>query len=132
MCDHESAIRIAFADDEPYVRTGLSRLLRQLGYDVACAAQDGAELIAFCNQQRVDVALVDLDMPVMDGLATAQELAAMSLPVVLISGHPDASHVVLEAEPVVTCILKPATAESLQEAIRTAIAQCAGCRDPVG
>lgn len=119
--DRSTRIRIALADDEPQLRRTMSLLLDQLGYEVVCSAENGAELLDACNNRTIDVALVDLDMPVMDGLATAQELSLKGIPVVLISGHPDAMHVVVEAEPVVTCILKPATVAVLEEAIRTAL-----------
>jgi response regulator NasT len=115
--------RVAFADDEFDLRRVMARLLTQMGYEVVCSVDNGAALVEYCCGCEVDVALVDLDMPVMDGLATAQELAERGIPVVLISGHPDARHVVVEAEPVVACLLKPASAEELDRAIRSACVQ---------
>ena len=60
-------------------------------------------------------------MPVMDGVAAAQELSEKGIPVVLVSGHPDAGELVLEHEPVVTCLSKPASLASLQRAIEQAL-----------
>jgi DNA-binding response OmpR family regulator len=128
MDENGTRVRVAFADDEPHLRRGMARLLTQLGYEVVCNAEDGATLLEYCRGGEVDVALVDLDMPVMDGLATAQELSAQGIPVILISGHPDAEHVVVEAEPVVSCIFKPASADVLDAAIRAAVDQHAGRR----
>jgi hypothetical protein len=57
----------------------------------------------------------------MGGLATAEQLAKEGIPVILISGHPDAIEVVLDQEPVAARILKPASLESLQFAIEQAL-----------
>ena len=88
--DKSGSVRIAVAEDQPAVRMTFVRLLELLGYQVVCSASNGAELIDQCREQEVDMAFVDLDMPVMDGLTTASELSEQSIPVVLISGHPDA------------------------------------------
>ena len=114
--------RIALAEDEPDIRKTFVRLLEHLGHKVVCAVSNGAELLDQCSGQQVDVVFVDLDMPVMDGLAAAQELAGKGIPVILVSGHPDAKEIVLEHEPVVVCVSKPATLESLQNAIERALA----------
>jgi len=66
--------------------------------------------------------VVDLDMPVIDGLQAAEALAEKGIPVVLISGHPDVKEVVLEHEPVVTRIVKPATVDGFRKAIAEALA----------
>ena len=115
-------VRIALAEDQPDIRTTFVRLLEHLGHQVICAASNGAELLDQCSGQQVDVVFVDLDMPVMDGLAAAQELAEQGIPVILVSGHPDAEEIVLEREPVVAYVSKPATLESLQSAIEQALA----------
>jgi two-component system, response regulator PdtaR len=114
-------VRIALAEDEPDIRTTFVRLLEHLGHRVICAVSNGAELLDQCSGQQVDVVFVDLDMPVMDGLAAAQELAQKGIPVILISGHPDAEELVLEHEPIVAAVSKPASPESLQIAIKQAL-----------
>jgi CheY-like chemotaxis protein len=116
-----SQVQIALADDVAANRMIVVRLLERLGHKVVCAASNGAELVDQCSGQHIDVVLTDLDMPVMDGLAAAQELAQQGIPVILISGHPDADLVVLEHEPVVTTVAKPASLESLQQAIERAL-----------
>jgi two-component system, response regulator PdtaR len=114
-------IRIAVAEDEPDVRTTFVRLLEVLGYKVVCAVGNGEELIEQCVQLEVDLAFVDLDMPVIDGLAAAEIISEKGIPVILVSGHPDARQVVLEEEPVVARITKPAKTEELQRAIQIAL-----------
>jgi response regulator NasT len=117
----QAPVRIALAEDEDDLRQVFVQLLELLGHHVVCAAADGAELIQACSSQEVDVAIVDLEMPVMDGLTAAEEIAERGIPVVLVSGHPDVKEVVIEHEPVVTRIVKPATLESFRAAIAEAL-----------
>jgi response regulator NasT len=117
-----SPIRIAVAEDEPDVRKTFVRLLECLGHQVVCSVANGEELIDQCNYEEVDIAFVDLDMPVVDGLAAAEIVSERGIPVILVSGHPDARQVVVEREPVVARITKPASVEVLQRAIQLALA----------
>jgi DNA-binding NtrC family response regulator len=103
------SIRIAVAEDEDASRNILCRLLKALGIEV-CLGDD------------VDLVFVDLDMPIMDGLATAEVYSMKGIPVVLISGHSDVDELVLEHEPVSSCVRKPASLESLRRAIAEAMA----------
>jgi response regulator NasT len=122
MAHDGQQIRIAVAEDEPDVRSTFVKILELLGHKVVCAVGNGEELIEQCVQLDVDVAFVDLDMPVIDGLAAAEVISEKGIPVILVSGHPDARQVVLEREPVVARITKPAKTEDLQRAIQTALA----------
>jgi CheY-like chemotaxis protein len=97
------------------------RLLDHLGYHVVCAASNGAELLESCFESKVDVVLVDLDMPIVDGLEAAEEISQKGIPVVLISGMPDSEHLVLEQEPITVRLSKPVTSEALQGAIQSAL-----------
>jgi len=120
--DGTGPLRIALAEDEADLRKAFVGLLEVLGHHVVCAAANGAELLDCCCRQEVDVAMVDLDMPVIDGLTAAEEISAKGIPVIIVSGHPDAKEIVLEHEPVVTRIVKPATLESFRRAIAEAMA----------
>jgi response regulator NasT len=88
---------------------------------VIFAVSNGAELLDQSLEENVDIVFVDLDMPVMDGLAAAEEVERKGIPVILISGHPDSESVVVDQEPIVARISKPATLESLQFAIQQAL-----------
>ncbi len=121
---HRDAIqlRIAVAEDDADLRGAFVAMLELLGNQVVCAAGDGAELLEACSRLEVDLVVVDLDMPIIDGLQAAEALAEKGIPVVLISGHPDVKEVVLEHEPVVTRIVKPVTVEGFRKAIAEALA----------
>lgn len=114
-------VRIAVAEDEADLRTAYVRLLERLGHTVVCAVSNGQELLAACSEHEVDLVIADLDMPIIDGLTAAEDLMERGIPVVLVSGHPDAEALVLEHEPVVTRVLKPATLDTLQRAIQQAL-----------
>lgn len=116
------SVRIALAEDEPDIRRTFVRLLERLGHEVIFAVSNGAELLDQLPEKNVDIVFVDLDMPVMDGLAAAEELDRKGIPVILVSGHPDSESVVLDHEPIVARISKPASLETLQSAIEQALA----------
>lgn len=68
-------ITVALVDDDPMVRTGLGYILRgEPGLTVAWQADDGAEALNLLAEQPVDVVLLDIRMPGMDGLATLEAL----------------------------------------------------------
>lgn len=71
---------------------------------------------------RVDLVITDLEMPVLDGLQAAEQIARVrEVPIILLSGHRDAEHVVVEHEPVALGLHKPVSGESLQSAIQLAM-----------
>jgi len=51
-----------------------------LGHKVVCSVGNGEELIDQCNYDDVDIAFVDLDMPVVDGLAAAEIVSERGYP----------------------------------------------------
>jgi DNA-binding NarL/FixJ family response regulator len=72
-------IRLIIADDHPIVRAGLLGLLAsQADFDVIGEAATGREAVDLVRTHRPDVALVDLRMPVLDGVATTREIGLVS------------------------------------------------------
>jgi DNA-binding NarL/FixJ family response regulator len=70
-------IRVLIADDDALVREGL-RVIFQLDdrFEVVATAANGAEAVEACVRHAVDVALLDVRMPVKDGIAAAVEISA--------------------------------------------------------
>lgn len=66
---------VLVVDDSTAIRQILSRQLREGGYRVRQAA-DGAEALEMCHTERPDLVLLDVDMPVLDGLATLRQMKA--------------------------------------------------------
>lgn len=84
--------RILVVDDEPSIREALALVLEGEGYDVATAS-NGREAIERIEQRRPDVLLLDVMMPVMDGLTACEVIRSTtrvhSLPIVLMTAAPD-------------------------------------------
>lgn len=73
-------VRILIADDNPFIRNHLRiRLGNHEGWRICAEAQNGREAVAKASEMKPDVIVLDLSMPVMDGLKAARELAK-SLP----------------------------------------------------
>jgi DNA-binding NarL/FixJ family response regulator len=68
--------RVLIADDQALVRTGFRMILNARGIDVAGEAADGAEAVKAARELRPDVVLLDVRMPVMDGLEAARHILA--------------------------------------------------------
>lgn len=115
-------IRIALAEDNADFRKALARLLATLGHEVVCEASNGRELLDACSERPADVVIADLDMPILDGLEVAEMLSSRGVPVILLSGHPDAHYVNVGHEPLAARLLKPVTRERLDAAIGEALA----------
>ncbi|SRR5260221_5643486 len=80
--------RILLVDDERSIRESLSKILGAENYDVALA-ENGQEAIEKHGAQRIDLLILDLNMPVINGWATLDWLAAVNplLPVIIITGR---------------------------------------------
>lgn len=68
------AIRVVLADDHALVRQGLKALLEREGFLVAGEASDGQEAVRLVSQVRPDVAILDVSMPLLNGLDAAHEI----------------------------------------------------------
>jgi len=81
--------RILIADDNPAVRTALRHLLESLDHPEIIEAKDGKEAIRLAVEQRPDAVVLDLAMPVMDGLTSAGEISKLlpDLPIVMCTMH---------------------------------------------
>jgi DNA-binding NarL/FixJ family response regulator len=66
------AARVVIADDQALVRSGFAMILRADGIDVVGEAGDGAQAVDEVRRTRPDVVLMDIRMPVMDGLEAAR------------------------------------------------------------
>lgn len=77
--DGTGVIRVLVADDHPVVRSGLVGVLSSLGgFDVVAVAADGREAVREAVLNRPDVALMDLQMPGVDGFTAIRELARVA------------------------------------------------------
>ncbi|WP_181792853.1 response regulator transcription factor [Streptomyces sp. WELS2] len=69
-------IRVLIADDQPLVRRGLSLILSpDPAFEVVGEAEDGAQAVALAQRLSPDVVVMDIRMPVLDGVGATEELA---------------------------------------------------------
>jgi DNA-binding NarL/FixJ family response regulator len=74
-------IRLLLVDDEQLVRSGLRMILQSSGdIEVVAEAADGAQAVEQVRRRRPDIVLMDIRMPIMDGLAATRELTALPDP----------------------------------------------------
>lgn len=120
----ESPIRVMLVDDHKVVRSGLAAMLMtEDGLELVSEAGDGAEAVRMCERYKPDVVLMDLVMPVMDGVTATRTISERC---------PDSRIIILtsfkEKEQVdgalkagaISYLLKTVTAEELVSAIRGA------------
>ena len=115
------AVRIIVADDHHVVRTGFAALLdTQPDFTVVGTACDGAEAVRICREVSPDVVLMDVRMPVMDGIEATRQLAGPSGPRILILTTFDLDQYVYDALRAGASgfLLKDVTAERLFDAVR--------------
>ena len=119
-------MRVLIAEDDPVIGMGLSRRVAGLGHAPIGPVGDGRQAIETARAQEADLYLFDIDMPGVDGLQAAAQLAAEGLrrPVVVITGVEDPD--LLErsiATGVSAYLTKPIDERELEAAIRLAFAR---------
>lgn len=84
-------IRAVLADDEPIMIMNLREILTDNGYEVVGTAEDGFEAIDICRKQHPDVAVLDIQMTLLDGLTTAKYIYEENLAetIVIVSAFSD-------------------------------------------
>src|SRR6187399_409054 len=85
-------IRIVIADDHPIVRRGLRTVLKtQSDMELVAEAENGAAAVEKVMALQPDIVIMDLQMPVMDGLSAIQELNKLHSPtrIVVLTSFPD-------------------------------------------
>ena len=117
-------IRVLLADDHGVIRDGLGRLISALDdVELVGVAADGAEAVARCAALAPDVVLMDLDMPVLDGIAAMRSVHAdhPAIAVLVLTSFSDRPRIIgaLEAG---ACgyLLKDVDADEVAEGIRAA------------
>ncbi|MBL7962877.1 MAG: response regulator [Flavobacteriales bacterium] len=80
--------RVILVEDDTLVRTLLMRRMTQAGWSVV-ALKDGRDIQAIINAQQIDLLVVDLGLPYMDGLALLESIRArgVTIPALVISGY---------------------------------------------
>ena len=113
-------MKVLIADDEAPARARLAALLRDAGpdYEIVAEAKNGAEVVDLCARQPIDIALLDIRMPGMDGIDAALALAAGPSPpaVVFVTAYDEHALAAFEAN-AIDYLLKPVRPERLRRAL---------------
>jgi response regulator NasT len=123
--DQQSAalVRIVVAEDEALIRMDLVEMLSEAGYEVVAQASDGAQAIELVKEHRPDLAILDVKMPILDGISAAEEIIATS-PVLMLTAFSQRELVDRARDAgVMAYVLKPFTINDLVPAIEIAISR---------
>ena len=114
-----TTLKILIADDEPPARNRLRELLADISHvTIVAEAKNGREALSLANDHQPDIVLLDIRMPVMDGIEAAQHLQKLSKPPAVIFTTAFDSYAMQAFDiSAVDYLLKPIRLERLQTAI---------------
>jgi len=118
---------VVIAEDETLIRMDLAEMLGDEGYDVVGQAGDGAKAIELAEQLRPDLVILDVKMPVLDGIAAAESIAGKRIaPVVILTAFSQRDLVERAREAgAMAYLVKPFTQSDLVPAIEMAVSRFA-------
>lgn len=123
MTGSQAKIRVLLADDHQLFREGLKRILNmEEDIEVVGECGDGTQVLDFCRQALPDIVLMDINMPLLNGVDATAELRELypDIKVIILSIHDDESYVFETLRKGATgYLLKDMEADSLINAIRT-------------
>jgi DNA-binding NarL/FixJ family response regulator len=118
------ACRVLIADDHPIVSQGFRALLEREGFEVVAEAADGQEAVRLAKELRPDIAVLDLAMPLMNGLEAGREIQQRQpeTRTVLLTMHTEEHHVAAALRAGIRAyVLKTQAADDLVQAIRAVL-----------
>lgn len=129
MTDQESQApaprRVIVAEDESLIRLDIVETLRDNGFDVVGEAGDGAKAVELATELNPDLVIMDVKMPVMDGITAAERITKERIaPVVLLTAFSQKELVDRATEAgALAYVVKPFTPNDLLPAIEIALAR---------
>ena len=118
-----SSIRILVAEDEALIRMDLVEMLVEAGYQVVAEASDGAQAIELAQLHKPDLAILDVKMPVLDGISAAEKIISIA-PVLMLTAFSQRELVERARDAgVMAYVVKPFSIGDLVPAIEIAISR---------
>ena len=116
-------LRILIADDESIRLMSLRKQLAALGHRVIAEASNGEEAVALAAATQPDLAILDIKMPVTDGIEAAQQITRVRpIPIILLTAYNEAELVERAAQANISAyLMKPVAEEDLLPAITLAL-----------
>jgi response regulator NasT len=128
LATERSRVRIVVAEDEALIRMDLVEMLIDAGYDVIAEAGDGVQAIELVKAEKPDLAILDVKMPILDGISAAEEIISIC-PVLMLTAFSQRELVDRARDAgVMAYVLKPFTINDLVPAIEIAISRHAQMR----
>ncbi|MGA0113340.1 MAG: ANTAR domain-containing response regulator [Candidatus Nanopelagicaceae bacterium] len=115
--------RILVAEDETLIRMDLFEMLTEAGYEVIAQASNGEEAINLANLHKPDLAILDVKMPVLDGISAAEKIISVS-PVLMLTAFSQKDLVDRARDAgAMAYVVKPFTINDLTPAIEISISR---------
>jgi two-component system, response regulator PdtaR len=123
-------LRVVIAEDEALIRLDLKEMLEEEGYSVVAEAGDGESAVARVIEFKPDLAILDIKMPVLDGISAAERIAAERIaPVVILTAFSQRELVERARDAgAMAYLVKPFTKADLVPAIEMAVSRFAEIR----
>jgi response regulator NasT len=127
MAQGTGPLRVVVAEDEALIRMDLVEMLAELGYDVVAEAGDGETAVRLAEYLRPDLVMLDVKMPVLDGISAASRIAAARVaPVVMLTAFSQRELVERARDAgAMAYLVKPFTQADLVPAIELAVSRYA-------
>lgn len=119
--------KIVIADDEPITRMDMREMLEEEGYNVVAEASDGFDAIELSKRHSPDLIIMDIKMPLLDGLSAAKIILKQGLAgeVILLSAYNDKTFIEKAKEAgVIGYLVKPVDNKSLITTIEVSLSRC--------
>jgi AmiR/NasT family two-component response regulator len=119
--------RVLIAEDEALIRLDLAEMLVEEGYDVVGEAGDGETAVRLAEELKPDLVILDIKMPIMDGLAAAERIAGERVaPVVILTAFSQRDRVERARDAgAMAYLVKPFTKNDLVPAVEMAVSRFA-------
>lgn len=115
--------RILVAEDEALIRMDLVEMLEEAGYEVIAQATNGAEAVELAKLHKPDLAILDVKMPILDGISAAEQIIGIS-PVLMLTAFSQRELIDrARGAGVMAYVVKPFTISDLVPAIEIAISR---------
>ena len=121
----QTPLRVVIAEDEALIRLDLKEMLEEEGYEVAGEAADGEKAVELASALKPDLVILDVKMPILDGISAAERIAAQQIaPVVILTAFSQRELVERARDAgAMAYLVKPFTKADLVPAIEIAVSR---------
>ena len=121
----QTPVRVIIAEDEALIRLDLKEMLEEEGYEVAGEAADGQKAVELASTLKPDLVILDVKMPILDGISAAEQIAAQQIaPVVILTAFSQRELVERARDAgAMAYLVKPFTKADLVPAIEIAVSR---------